>query len=618
MEHPPLKTFIIYARDDAAFKSALRRHLTPLEQLALLEVWDDSHLLPGEEWEKSIEEKLDESDLVLMLVSEASLFSDFIQKKELKTALARKQQGVTQFVPILVRDCLWDLLPDFKNVQMLPLDPQRSLLAVEAWLSQSSAWAAALRELHRLIPGIQEKIAADKTAREAALAAEQDALRRKNEAEKTEKLRHNRDEAAWKKTLAEVAAADSPEDKIEVYTTYLEDHNNHREEAEAAVQALEGELSMARKLKEKAERKRQAAEQEAQRKVEEEAHQKAAAETFEHHERRFSGLLDAVRRMENSIRRDEEELTFQQKKIAATEGQLEAQLLSAKIKMVEERIVSKREKLAEMLQTRNDVQKQIENAKSKEAKRQKMEAAKEAVKSEIVEESKTQNLPEMILVEGGTFQMGSEEGDADEKPVHKVTVKDFYLGKYPVTFEEYDQFCAETKRDKPADEGWGRGRRPLINVSWEDARAYCDWLSKTSGQHFRLPSEAEWEYAARGGRQSEGFQYAGSDDVKEVGWYSDNSGSKTHPVAGKKPNELGLYDMSGNVWEWCEDDWHGSYKDNPPTDGSAWVAPPRGSLRVYRGGSWRVTSAGARVANRSSVNPAYRSVSVGFRLARTP
>ncbi|MFN8304513.1 MAG: SUMF1/EgtB/PvdO family nonheme iron enzyme [Saprospiraceae bacterium] len=550
MEHPPLKTFIIYARDDGHFKSALRRQLTPMEQLGLLEVWDDSHLLPGEEWEKSIEQKLDESDLVLMLVSDAALFSDFIQKKELKTTLERKQQGVTQFVPILVRDCLWDLLPDFKNVQMLPLDPQRSLLAVEAWLSQSSAWAAALRELNRLIPGIQQKIAAEKNAREAALAAEQDALQQKAAAEKAEKLRHNRDEAAWKKTLAAVAAADHPEDQIEIYQTYLEDHHNHREEAETAIHALEGELSLARKLKEKAEQKRLAAEAEAQRKAEEDTRQKAAAE--------------------------------------------------------------------------------------KERQRQAAEA-----------EARAKNLPEMIRIEGGTFQMGSNDGEANEKPVHAVTVKDFYLGKYPVTLAQFKSFIEASAYQTDADKDGGsyiwngkdwvktkgvnwrcdlhgksrpesENNHPVIHVSWNDAKAYCDWLSKTTGQSYRLPAEAEWEYAARGGRLSKGFSYAGSNQIGEVAWYNQNSGSKTHPVGEKKPNELGLYDMSGNVWEWCEDDWHGSYKDNPPTNGSAWVDSPRGSVRVVRGGSWYYAPAIARVANRLYDFPASRSGNVGFRLARTP
>ncbi len=200
----PLKTFIIYARADAEFKKTLRVQLKPLEQQGLLDVWDDSHLLPGEEWEKSIEKKLDESDLVLMLVSADSLFSDFIQKKELKTTLERKQQGVAQLIPILVRDCLWDIREELKSLQMLPLDPARSILPVEAWTSQSSAWAAALRELLRLIPEIKAKIAAEQAEREAekdairqAEEAEKEAKRQAEAAKKAETKRSRDDDALW-------------------------------------------------------------------------------------------------------------------------------------------------------------------------------------------------------------------------------------------------------------------------------------------------------------------------------------------------------------------------------------------------------------------------------------
>ena len=267
MEIPPLKTFIIYARADMNFKDALRRQLRPLEQMQLLEVWDDSHLLPGEEWEKSIEEKLDESHLVLMLVSEASLFSDFIQKKELKTTLERKRQGVTQFIPILVRDCLWEVLPDFKTVQMLPLDDKRNILAVDAWISQSSAWAAALRELHRLVPDIQQKIITEIKAREESERAEAEARRQKEEADKVENLRYKRDEAAWKNALAEVVAANSIEEKLEIYQTYLEDHNNHQDEAEVSIHELQAKKEMARKLAEKRERHKRQGKEEQQRKI---------------------------------------------------------------------------------------------------------------------------------------------------------------------------------------------------------------------------------------------------------------------------------------------------------------------------------------------------------------
>jgi formylglycine-generating enzyme required for sulfatase activity len=132
----------------------------------------------------------------------------------------------------------------------------------------------------------------------------------------------------------------------------------------------------------------------------------------------------------------------------------------------------------------------------------------------------------------------------------KDTLNPYSIGKYPVTFEEYDYFCEATGREKPSDEGWGRGRRPVINVTAYDAEAYCEWLSKVTGKFYRLPTENEWEYACRGGSDGE---YCFGDDVSQLvdyAWYSDNSEGKTHPVGEKKPNNYGLYDMHGNVWEW--------------------------------------------------------------------
>jgi len=222
--------------------------------------------------------------------------------------------------------------------------------------------------------------------------------------------------------------------------------------------------------------------------------------------------------------------------------------------------------------------------------------------------------PEFVLIPGGTFQMGSNDGGSDEKPVHLVTVKSFAMGKYEVTFEEYDKFCEATGRSKPDDEGWGRGKRPVINVSWNDAKAYVQWLSEQTGKDYRLPSEAQWEYACRAGSAG---KYSFGDDKSQLGnygWYGKNSDSKTHPVGEKQPNKFGLYDMHGNVWEWLEDKWHDSY-DGAPSDGSAWISGDS-NFHLLRGSSWYFDDSLLRCALRYKIDSTGKSYYWGFRISK--
>ncbi len=181
---------------------------------------------------------------------------------------------------------------------------------------------------------------------------------------------------------------------------------------------------------------------------------------------------------------------------------------------------------------------------------------------------------EMILVQGGTFMMGAH----DEFSGNEVTLSDFYIGKYLVTQKEWiDVMDSNPSHFKGGD-------LPVESVSCNDVQEYISKLNKVTGKTYRLPTEAEWEYAARGGIKSQGFKYAGSDNLDEVAWCKNNSGAKTHPVGKKKPNELGLYDMSGNVWTWCED-WDREY------EGST-----QGTYRSIRGGSWYGIPYGHQVA----------------------
>ena len=217
---------------------------------------------------------------------------------------------------------------------------------------------------------------------------------------------------------------------------------------------------------------------------------------------------------------------------------------------------------------------------------------------------------EMVYVKGGTFTMGAtaEQGSdaySNEKPTHSVTLSDYYIGKYEVTQAQWKAIMGTNPSNCKGD------NLPVENVSWNDIQEFITKLNAQTGKKFRLPTEAEWEYAARGGNQSKGYKYSGSNKISEVAWYGDNSNSKTHPVGQKTPNELGVYDMSGNVWEWCQDRW-GSYSSSSQTNPTG---PSSGSIRVLRGGGWYSIARYCRVSLRNCYSPDFRSDYYGFRLA---
>ncbi|PNU18643.1 hypothetical protein C2E25_16610 [Geothermobacter hydrogeniphilus] len=226
--------------------------------------------------------------------------------------------------------------------------------------------------------------------------------------------------------------------------------------------------------------------------------------------------------------------------------------------------------------------------------------------------------PQMVLVPAGEFVMGDKRGDgrSNERPAHHVRLDHpFALSRYEITFNEFDRYCMATGRSRPTDYGWGRGRRPVLNVSWDDARSYAAWLSRETGKTYRLPSEAEWEYAARGKTETSYWwgdsPQAGMANCSDCGSRWDNR--TTAPVGSFAANPFGLHDMLGNVWEWCADSYHSAYV-GAPTDGRPWLGS--GNRHVLRGGSWDYSSRAARITARPLFRDSDRYTSVGIRLLR--
>lgn len=246
----------------------------------------------------------------------------------------------------------------------------------------------------------------------------------------------------------------------------------------------------------------------------------------------------------------------------------------------------------------------------------------------------------MILIQKGSFFMGLGSTCNCDVTHEVILTYDYYIGKYEITFEEYDEYCEDTGKSKPDDEGWGRGQHPVINVRWWDAIKYCNWMSEKERlakayddegnlldkygnettdiievKGFRLPTEAEWEFAAKGGKESKGYKYAGSNVLNEIAWYYNNSKGHSHEVGKKKSNELGLFDINGNIYELCQDSYDKSfYKLSPLINPYNYKNE---SKKVARGGSWITKEDKHRLAERNFFDCRWSYHFIGFRVCKT-
>ena len=284
-------------------------------------------------------------------------------------------------------------------------------------------------------------------------------------------------------------------------------------------------------------------------------------------------------------------------KIDNSGGDLEVNLSGDNAVFSYESLVSKR-------------QQEQREAADRRAAEQRLAAEKKAAAEQLMS-----ILPEleatMVSVAGGTFTMGCTSEQVrdcftDQRPAHQVTVSDFQIGKYEVTQEQWRAVMG----GNPSHNRWECDSCPVETVSWNDVQDFISRLNQMIGKRYRLPTEAEWEYASRGGNKSGGYVNSGSNDPNTVAWYDDNS-ERSQAVGQKSPNELGLYDMSGNVWEWCQD-WYGDYSGGSQTNPRG---PSTGSYRVRRGGSWNYVAKYCLVADRGNLSPDNRGINIGFRLA---
>lgn len=579
------KVFIAYAREDETFLHHLKKYLAPLELNQSIEVWYDGEIEPGEVWNSTIKKHLHQADIILLLVSATALASPYFWNEEVKDALARHERKEAIVVPVILSYCGWQMT-DLQQLQALPKDAK----PISAWEDESAAYNSVLKGIDKRVKTIQQRKQREKTKKPYP------ASQNKN----------NINFGKILKIILPVLIGIIAVVFVVPYLTNLPDNDVTKDTS---------------------------------------IHSDIEKATINQPQTQPYTDNDAVKKQANEEAEKRRQDSIQEKKLRELQAATEAakkekeQLTEIRKQQIEQRrldSIAKEEQIQRQQQAAEKAKKEQERLakmQRQQAEQRAMEAAKKEqerlaeIEKQRKEKEKFNSLPKpiqdllnnMVRVQGGDFTMGSNEGD-DEKPPHTVTLSSFNIGKYEVTQAQWQAVMGSN----PSHFKDCGSRCPVEKVSWNDVQEFIKKLNRMTGKTFRLPSEAEWEYAARG-RRSDGYKYAGSDNIESVAWYTKNSYDKgkshpdygTHTVGTKSPNELGLYDMSGNVWEWCSDWYDENYYKNSPRNNPQGPSSTQ-SFRVLRGGSWSHYYYDCRVANRLRVQPSDSYTLVGFRLAQTP
>ncbi len=579
--------FISYSHQDERWKDELKQQLQVLQLHAGFAVWDDRQIAVGDNWLPVIEQAIAQARIAVLLVSSDFLTSNFIVRQEIPKFLQRREQQGLCIVPVVVRPCAWKTVPWLASLQGATKDNKP--LSAYAWGSY---------ELEQAFSEITEKVHA------LLLEAKQAQERQQLEAERLEQERQQR-EAEVKRLAQEQAAREAEQ----------------RRQAEQARQQAEAQ---------RLERQRQQAEAEArQRRL------NAEQAIHEAQKQRLAQEAEQKRLAAEQAKQETPKVQtlLSTQKPDSTGGSNKWLLASIVIVPLvgatwwfnhtsESTQVSAAVSVDKPLPTNQETPKPA--------------AAKPATQTSPMDQPLPFE-PEMVKIPAGSFKMGCGSGDkgcnADENPAHTVSIPSLWVGKYEVTFDEWDACVANGGCGYKPSDSWGRGRQPVINVNWDDTQDYVRWLSRKTGKKYRLLSESEWEYVARTGTITP-FATGNCIDTNQAN-YDGNSAwdeggcpktgvyrAKALVVGSLDANPWGLYDLPGNVWEWVQDCYHDNYQD-APNDGKAWdkncktTNDEKTVTRVMRGGSWNNFPEFLRSALRYRFDPIFRNYNVGFRIART-
>ena len=602
MAQQQIEVFFSYSRKDENLRKELDNHLAVLKRQAVITSWYDRQIEGGAEWEKEIARHMQSADIILLLVSSDFIASEYCYVKELPKAIARHEAGEAYVIPILLRPiAYWEEMP-FAHLQVYPSGG----LPITQWSDLDSALVDVVKGIKTAVRRLLEK-----RQEQERLIAEQE-----RQAREEEEVQARR-EAQAKREQAQLLERQRQEQ-----ISAEEDRRSQAEQARREAQARE-EQAQRLQQQEQARLAEQAglaeqsrireAEKQRQEQIQAEAERQAAAER--------ARRAEQIRQMAASAR-----------------SQPPKQLVTPKLK---ELVWNRRNVLlwigGAAFTSRAIGQQILEkgrspslkpfsfevatvNAKGEEAPRQPKEA------KAFVENLGNGAMLEMVAIPGGSFQMGSlaTEKDRydDESPQHPVSVSAFLMGRYVVTQAQYEAITGKNLSN------FKGAKRPVEEVSWNEAQEFCKKLSQKTGRKYRLPSEAEWEYACRAGTTTpfhfgetittDLANYQGTDSIfGTTGNYGEGPKGKyraqTTEVGIFPPNAFGLCDMHGNVWEWCEDVYHTTY-EGAPMDGSAWNVGGESGRRVLRGGSWFNSPRYCRSAARVSNDAGVRDVNYGFRV----